>query len=487
MAGPSIAPREWAVVVAGGATLGWTAWAFAGVQQWTLHSMLVGAALTFLLSIVPLPKRFNGSDGEHGNAKNIKRLLTFPFFWFSSMLLLYIVIQGLNPSWRALEMNPLWIAEEVQPPVAWLPTGVQSDYEPMNAFRVLSSFSAAFMLCWGLWVGIRRRQSAVAVLWILAVSGTLMGMVAILQKLSDANGLLWMVKSSNQSFWGSFFYRNQAAAYLVQVMVASAVLFFYHYNQSERRAQAGGPYLLLGIFIALTAASLGLALSRGGILFGSLFLGVFVVAAIGRFLLSVSLQRSLIISGLVVMILAGGGYAASRMINVEDIQRRFGDIGETIATADQDSRAICTKITWRMAQEELLFGWGAGSWRYIFPMYQKSYPEIYYTRYHRKKGWIGRRAYRYAHNDIVQFLFEFGIVGCSLLLLSWGYWLFSLCFRASGNALAAFMLLCGMGLACGHAFVDFIFNSPAYWIAFNGLLCIAVKLLALHSERVRHH
>ncbi|MGB0258208.1 MAG: hypothetical protein ACPGES_06125, partial [Coraliomargarita sp.] len=194
MAGPSIAPREWAVVVAGGATLGWTAWAFAGVQQWTLHSMLVGAALTFLLSIVPLPKRFNGSDGEHGNAKNIKRLLTFPFFWFSSMLLLYIVIQGLNPSWRALEMNPLWIAEEVQPPVAWLPTGVQSDYEPMNAFRVLSSFSAAFMLCWGLWVGIRRRQSAVAVLWILAVSGTLMGMVAILQKLSDANGLLWMVK-----------------------------------------------------------------------------------------------------------------------------------------------------------------------------------------------------------------------------------------------------------------------------------------------------
>ena len=188
-----------------------------------------------------------------------------------------------------------------------------------------------------------------------------MGMVAILQKLSDANGLLWMVKSSNQSFWGSFFYRNQAAAYLVQVMVASAVLFFYHYNQSERRAQAGGPYLLLGIFIALTAASLGLALSRGGILFGSLFLGVFVVAAIGRFLLSVSLQRSLIISGLVVLMLAGGGYAASRMINVEDIQRRFGDIGETIATADQDSRAICTKITWRMAQEELLFGWGAGS------------------------------------------------------------------------------------------------------------------------------
>ena len=141
------------------------------------------------------------------------------------------------------------------------------------------------------------------------------------------------------------------------------------------------------------------------------------------------------------------------MVNLEDIQNSFGDVGETIATADEDSRAICTKITWNMAQDKLLLGSGAGSWRYIFPLYQKSYPQIYYIRYHLRKGWIGRRVYRYAHNDIVQFLYEFGIVGCSLLLLAWGYWLYKLCFSSSGNALAAFILLCGIGVACGHAVV----------------------------------
>ena len=67
-----------------------------------------------------------------------------------------------------------------------------------------------------------------------------------------------------------------------------------------------------------------------------------------------------------------------------------------------------------MAKEELWLGWGAGSWRYIFPMYQKSYPEIYYQRYHPRHGWKGRRVYHYAHNDVVQFLCEYGIVGCSL-------------------------------------------------------------------------
>jgi O-antigen ligase len=117
-------------------------------------------------------------------------------------------------------------------------------------------------------------------------------------------------------------------------------------------------------------------------------------------------------------------------------------------------------------------------------MYQKSYPEIYYVRYHPRKGWLGRKVYHYAHNDIVQFLCEYGIVGCGFLLLTFGYWVWCLLFRASGNAMSALMLLIGMAVAFGHAFVDFIFQSPVYWLALNGLLCVSVKLLSLHSQRL---
>jgi len=59
-----------------------------------------------------------------------------------------------------------------------------------------------------------------------------------------------------------------------------------------------------------------------------------------------------------------------------------------------------------------------------------------------------------------------------------------LLFRASGNAMSALMLLIGMAVAFGHAFVDFIFQSPVYWVALNGLLCVSVKLLSLHSQRL---
>ena len=57
----------------------------------------------------------------------------------------------------------------------------------------------------------------------------------------------------------------------------------------ERRAQVGGPYLLL-VIVALTSASIALR-CRGEGFYLVPSLTIFVVAAIGRFLLSVSLQR----------------------------------------------------------------------------------------------------------------------------------------------------------------------------------------------------
>ena len=138
-----------------------------------------------------------------------------------------------------------------------------------------------------------------------------------------------------------------------------------------------------------------------------------------------------------------------------------------------------------MFREKPWFGWGAGSWRYVFPMYQSGYPEIYYQRYDRKRGWVGRRVYHYAHNDIVQFLCEYGIVGSVLIALIFVYWMWMLWFKTSGNALSALMLQTLMLVAFAHAVVDFIWQSPAYWIALNGTLGVSVNLLLLDTERLR--
>ena len=38
---PTIAPREWAVTTLGGVTLVFSAWGYAGVMAWALHTYLL--------------------------------------------------------------------------------------------------------------------------------------------------------------------------------------------------------------------------------------------------------------------------------------------------------------------------------------------------------------------------------------------------------------------------------------------------------------
>jgi len=484
MGSPSVAPREWAVVVVGGLTLAFSAWGLAGVQLWSLHTLLAGGLLTCLLSIVPLPAKWNGSDGEHANGKNFKRLLRFPFFWFSLAFLIYILIQGLNPSWAQVYGDKGWWVEKIDA-IGWLPAGVKASYDPMNAFRVLASFGATFTLVWGLWVGVRRRSSAIALLWTLVISGVGMAIVAIIQKFTGADAVLWTVGSSNPNFWGTFFYRNEAVAYLNIIIFACAVLYFYHFNQAERRGQSGGPHLLLFMFVVLLFVSIGLALSRGGILFGGVMTACFFLAAAACWLFSNSVRNSILLTLLMGGVLIGAGSLMFQYVDLGDIEKRFGNIEKTIQDADKDARALSTQATWDMAQADVWLGWGAGSFRYIFPKYQKNYPEIFYQRHHPRRGWIGRKFYHYAHNDVVQFLAEYGIVGCSFLLLAFGYWIWCLLFRASGNVMSALMLMIGLAMALGHAFVDFVYQSPMCWLALNGLLCVSVKLLSLHHQRLK--
>ena len=166
----------------------------------------------------------------------------------------------------------------------------------MNAFRVLASFSMAFLLVWGLWVGIRRRRSALLLLWTLAISGTAMAMVGIIQKFSGADAVLWLIESANPNFWGSFYYRNQTVGYLVLILATTAVLYFYHYNRSEKTGQSGGPHLLLFVMIVMVFASICMALSRGGILFGGIFIIGFLLLVFLRWILSFSTQQSLALS-----------------------------------------------------------------------------------------------------------------------------------------------------------------------------------------------
>ena len=73
-----ISIREWIVCFTSAFTLVATAWSLGGYKNWALSLLLIGSMSCFLASILPMTHSWNGSDGRHGNLKNLKRLLARP-------------------------------------------------------------------------------------------------------------------------------------------------------------------------------------------------------------------------------------------------------------------------------------------------------------------------------------------------------------------------------------------------------------------------
>ena len=180
----AISIREWLVCIFATLTLVFTAWSFGGYKNWALHLLFLGGLGTFLASILPMPKSWNGYDQLHGNLKNCKRLFAQPFYWASLCFLGYILIQYFNPSIVQVFGEKSWWVEPVIPPLgANLPSSVKADYGTMNALRTFVIHASAISLACGILVGIQRRKPALIILWSFVLSGVTMSFVAILSTL----------------------------------------------------------------------------------------------------------------------------------------------------------------------------------------------------------------------------------------------------------------------------------------------------------------
>jgi tetratricopeptide (TPR) repeat protein len=104
-----------------------------------------------------------------------------------------------------------------------------------------------------------------------------------------------------------------------------------------------------------------------------------------------------------------------------------------------------------MIQDRLLWGFGGGSFRWVYPAY--------------KTHWMQEWA-RYAHNEYLQALAEYGVVGLALLILCWGWavlvflWHFFKVERDRDAALVA-GLLGALAASLVHAVFDFNFHVYA--------------------------
>ena len=272
--------------------------------------------------------------------------------------------------------------------------------------------------------------------------------LGILQKFARAPGIFWEPRRPPGTFFATWFYHGNAASFMAMVFPLLLAGFFA-FRGKWMRAGFGAACLLCisGAWLNVSKAGFPLLTLGAGLFFCGTFLAKLLprVAAHG-----VVHRRSIlsVLGAIVIGALVFPFYAPSAP--------RWRELASDISR--DYPRLLIAEVTVSMVPDAGAFGFGPGTWRLALPHY--SHP-------------IGNRApgvWRYAHQDYLQHLVEWGwlgIVPWAVLLVGGmirGWWTLLKHRPPGGDSDATverfFLLacLCALATGCVHALFDFPFQ-----------------------------
>lgn len=467
-------PLEMALTVTVGFLLCFMPWALGTMHVWSQITTLVLTTVALVVSLIS--RNYRGDLAPQGNFKLVMwpKLIRFPLFWIGLFLLLYITTQALNPSMAYTTDGKVWWLAPVKH-IGWLPAGVEAPFEKMNAWRVLIIYTSAWFLVCALWTGITRRSAIQSILTVVVSNGALISIIGILQKVTQTTNILWVIPPRTGYEFATLLYKNHAAAYLNIVLMTCTALLYWHFSRSERRQERTSPAPIFAFFCILLGVSVVLTNSRAGTM---LMMGFTLIAFVG-FVIRAAMTRGEGRSGLSIAILCGtfalfiglGSFFIMRSGTVAGINRLLseGRGDDSVIT-----RTLARQATMDMAKDDIITGWGAGSFRHAFPIYQNNYPRICYAPWapDRKMRW------EYAHNDYVQLLAELGLVGAGIMaaiaFCGVRFLLINHVYRRPHLMFIVLALL----ITVAHCWIDFQFHNPAILL----LWCASAVLLGRWAE-----
>jgi hypothetical protein len=296
----------------------------------------------------------------------------------------------------------------------------------MNAWRVMLILGGPWLLFCALRVTVTRRRTYVFLAWVALLSSSCIAIFCLINQPASGEVLGFKIPVDIRVF-GVFMNRNHGGVYLYLNAALALSLTFWHLRRAGGNTEKGGPYLLAG-FVFLLLSIFALFSNSVGALLVVLSLLVFVTP-VAIFWSMSSVQSS--IRRTAYMTLGAMAVAALAIILIADFQGVEKKVSTKFAnfkTVGLDDRAPLRAATWEMATAggtsgKVWTGWGAGSYRWVSPVFQSHQPALQDNHGHLKIRAV------YAHCDWLQMLAEWGVIGVLPILVSLA-WLFSFLFKA---------------------------------------------------------
>lgn len=455
---PSTDPRERLVTLLVGAQLCFLPWAFGGVDGW---SLVVALGLAMTAFTVAMSRRSRTTVLAEPGLGWVA-LSHSAAFWAGVTLLVYLVVQTLNPAFRLAEDATRWWLVPL-PHHAWLPRGMDVPFAD-GPLRSTMMAAAGGLTAATIGAGIGRRSSLRLLLTIVVANGGAFAVFGLLQRAAGEERIYGVRHVGFPYFFSAIIYKHHAAAFLILAAAAAGALAIDAWQRNRTVQRARSSPLVFHVFLLLifvwsivhTAALIGI--------------GIFlVVAGVTIALLSHRFARAQLRAVPVRLLLAFlcAVLAISGLTEQERIRERFhqeaaGEARYTLAT-----RLLVNRAGIAMAADRWALGWGAGCFHYGFTKYQARVPEL--------ATWRGvHTRWEHVHNDWLEFAIELGLLGLvPLVVIAIQWW------RALASAAwrhAPTLPLIGGALAIAvYAAVDFPFQNPAVACTFAALATVAVR------------
>lgn len=485
--------RERVLVFLAILTLTLNVWGFGGTSWWVPTVVTFYAGLAALIwTLLPLPWRFDldASPIQTTASANLKRLIRFPLFWLGLLLFAYMSISIFNQfATFHTDGQEMWF--EPLSYITWLPAGLDTPFEDMNALRTVMLYAGPWMFLCALMIGLNHRRSLLVILYAIALNGVGLAMYGgWFRSQGYYSGVFKIYGLINFSWfgfphvwtvrpYGPVLNPNQAATFLNMALGANLGLIVFRLKNCSVVEELKRTRLwLLLIFLFILASGQLFTASKAGVVLGCgvLLAGVFLVffQELGRGKRKI---RTALAGGAIILGLAFASYAVAERLPKLMPELSAGRIAALEGLKESgsfESRMLFMRQTWRMYLDEPWKGHGAGTYRYRYNHYSQN---LKIDTEDEDRTTLGRL--NYAHCDYLQFLAEQGAIGMLLLLLP----LAAILCRVL-SSINYFVLAIGIGCSAVllHAIADFPFSTVLNCLALAFLVGVILKYQILTDK-----
>jgi len=460
-----------------------TTWLFGGNAGWLKPYLVAWAVLSLPLLILNLREASRVTLSRHSDEFATPHTLRLKspstralLFCLCPLLVLNVLVAAslFFPGFRIIffEGEPIYLSNRVS---AWLPSAA---YPPAVGIA-LWLFNGTYLSAFNLLLAPQSRRALRRFFFVVLSNALLLAVFGTFQKLGGAGGLFFgMVRSPQPRFFASFIYHNHWGAFCVLMLALALGLFAHYLRRNLLRDLVRTPAMYVLAVVAAAAITTPLSDSRSGTVLVLLCLLIATIHALAIFWKrhdGPPTRRPLpaVLATVLFTLLLFVGYDLAKPQITQRLQQTQAQINR-VAASPIDHRLTLYRDTWHMARDRLPFGWGMASYPHTFPIYNtQTYgptvgiPSLYHD----------------AHNDWLQTLAEFGIIGSSLIALCALSPLLAFRKTLRANPISAY-LFGGCALILLYAWLEFPFGNAAVRLCFWLCFFAAIRYAHLtHAER----